>query len=399
MELTSDIKLAEQPIESCSGKDKVILLLVRDLLSLGWHFQTQNHNSFELIPPTSYSKDIIKKSMIFSRNERIKRDQKWIAEHLTEAQKNIASGEEVLNSAIQPRIEVCETEKQHNLFRILRYTWSSPSSDYVGRRIRILLRDDAIPGSPIIGIAALGSSIIHIPQRDKYIGWDIKTRTDKIASIMDAYVIGAMPPYSYLLGGKLVSYSLASNELRKIFKDKYCNAETIIKKRKISDLALIMTTSLYGKHSSQYNRLNFGNQPLYRNIGMTAGYGSLHISNETFKEMFKLVIENGLKVNNKFGDGPNWRMRVVRSACDLLGLDSDLILKHSFPRGLYLVPLASNWRKYLQGKNDILHYRNLPLDTLSQYWHERWFEMRKKNTEIIKEVRAFTPDQFSVKEI
>jgi len=399
LNLVADTEILNQPAESQPLAEKVILLLVRDLLGLGWQFQTTNHNSFEIIPPTAYSKDIIKKSMIFSRNERIKRDQFWISEHIVEAQKNLASGIDVLKSKIQPRIEVCETEKQHNLFRVLRYYWSSPASDYVGRRIRILLRDDALPESPIIGIAALGSSIIHIPRRDKYIGWDIKTRTNKIASIMDAYVIGALPPYSFLLGGKLVSYSLASNELRKIYKEKYRDAETIIKKRKISDLALIMTTSLYGNHSSQYNRLNYGKQPLYRNIGVTAGYGSLHISNETFKEMFKLVIERGITVTNKFGDGPNWRMRVIRSACDLLELDSDVILKHSFPRGLYLVPLATNWRKYLQGKSDVLEYRNLPLEILSQHWHDRWFAMRKSNPDIVKEVKAFTPDHFSIAEI
>ena len=83
-------------------------------------------------------------------------------------------------------------------------------------------------GNPIIGIAALGSSIIHIHDRDKWIGWDTKTRTNRIIYMMDAYIVGAMPPYNYLLGGKLISYILASNELRAIYKEKYANAKTII---------------------------------------------------------------------------------------------------------------------------------------------------------------------------
>src|SRR5436305_6758804 len=116
-------------------------------------------------------------------------------------QQNLASGEEVLRSAIKPVIEVCESKKQQDLFRILRYYWSSPYSEYVGRRIRLIMRDAALPSRPVIGIAALGSPIIHIPERDEWIGWDKVTRTKNLIYTMDAYVIGAIPLYKYLLGG------------------------------------------------------------------------------------------------------------------------------------------------------------------------------------------------------
>ena len=88
--------------------------------------------------------------------------------------------------------------------------------------------------------------------------------------MMDAYVIGAMPPYNYLLGGKLISYVIASDELRTIYKNKYAKVKTIIKKREASDLALLVTTSLYGRNSSQYNRLKYGKTLLYKPIGMTS---------------------------------------------------------------------------------------------------------------------------------
>ncbi len=252
-------------------------------------------------------------------------------------------------------------------------------------------------GSPTIGIAALGSSIIHIHDRDKWIGWNTKTRTNRIIYMMDAYVVGAMPPYNYLLGGKLISYILASNELRAIYKAKYTNVKTIIKNREASDLILIMTTSLYGQNSSQYNRLKYGKSLIYKPIGTTSGYGSLHISNETFEAMLQLAEENTCNISNRFGDGPNWRMRVIRSACDVLDLNSDVILRHSFKRGLFAIRLATNWKAFLEGQSQTPIYRNLPLSKLVTHWRNRWFNMRKQNDVVVQKVREFSPEQFNIK--
>jgi hypothetical protein len=387
--------LAEEdktPIE-----ERVTLLLIRDLLRLGWHIKSNSKKSLELLPPKSYGKEVIKEAMAYSRNEMIERNKSWIERHLDIARSNLAKGSDVLNSKICPRIEVCKTQNQHDIFRILRYYWSSPSSDYVGRRIRLLIRDDGINGSPVIGIAALGSSIIHIPDRDKWIKWDKQTRTDRIIYMMDAYVIGALPPYNHLLGGKLISYALASDELRVIYKNKYAESKTIIKKRIASDLALLVTTSLYGHNSSQYNRLKYGKTLLYKPIGVTSGYGSLHISNETFRAMLELAVNNECNTSNRFGDGPNWRMRVVRAACDILGFDSDVILKHSFQRGLFAVCLTRNWRKFLKGDSEIPMYRRMPLDDLVRYWRKRWLTMRIQNNKVVNQVSEFIPEHFVIK--
>ena len=242
----------------------------------------------------------------------------------------------------------------------------------------MLIRDDGIKGSPVIGIAALGSSIIHIPDRDKWIGWDTATRTERIIYMMDAYVLGALPPYNHLLGGKLLSYILASNEVREIYKSKYISSTTIIKQRKASDLVLIITTSLYGQHSSQYNRLKFNGALLYQPIGQTAGYGTLHISTETFNAMRQLLDSNNIHLSHKFGDGANWRMRMIRTACEAMGLDSETILRHSFKRGLFAIPLTENWKSFLNGTEEVPIFRDLPLDDLVDYWRVRWLEKRKK---------------------
>ena len=258
----------EAPLE-----ERVLLLLIRDLHRLGWRPVSNSNTSLELVPPDAYDKSVVRAAMSYSRNDVLDRNAPWIAKHIQLARSNLASGNDALNSKVIPRIEVCETQRQADIFRIFRYSWSSPSTDYVGRRIRVLIRDDGVKGSPVIGIAAIGSSLIHIPDRDKWIGWDTRTRTERIIYMMDAYVVGAVPPYNNLLGGKLVAYALASNELRELFRNKYAGTTTLIKNREASDLVLLATTSLYGQNSSQYNRLRYGKTLLYQPIGVTSGYG------------------------------------------------------------------------------------------------------------------------------
>lgn len=381
-------------IETQDSEEKVKLLLIRDLFWLHWNIE-KSRNKLMVSPPIYYDKEIIKQSMSISRREILNKNKEWIEKHIDLAKNNLAQGKDVLKSEISPRIEICKTQKQHNLFRIFRYYWSSPYSEYVGRRIRLLIRDDGIDGNPLIGIAALGSSIIHIPDRDRWIGWDKETRTNNIVYTMDAYVLGALPPYNYLLGGKLVSYILASNEIREIYKEKYKDKTTIIRGRKVDDLVCIFTTSLYG-NSSQYNRLRFKNRLLYIPIGYTSGYGTLHISNETFLVMHQLLVEKGIMITNRFGDGPNWRMRVIRVASDIIGFNSNILLQHSFRRGIYAVPLARNFRSFLLGKVDKPIYYNLPMQTLVKFWKERWLNMRKRNTNVIDKIVNFKPEDFGV---
>jgi hypothetical protein len=333
--------------------------------------------------------------MDVKRQEQIQKYSSWLNSHLHLAQANLAIGEHALESKIKPIIEVCETKEQFDLFRVCRFYWSSPYSEYVGRRIKLLIRDSSLPSHPLIGIAALGSSIIHIPKRDEWIGWDTKTRTRNLVYAMDAYVLGALPPYNYLLGGKLISYILASNEVREIFSRKYKGRITNISKRKANRLACIFTTSLYGK-SSQYNRLKIDDRLLYIPIGKTKGYGTLHLTDETFDAMRELLKTHNILVTNRFGDGPIWRMRVIRTASELLGFNPDFLLRHSFQRDIYAIPLAHNFREFLTGQHSKLNYFNYPLSSLVEYWQTRWLKQRKNNPEVRKNVLLFEPQDFSI---
>jgi hypothetical protein len=381
-------------IGSKSPEEKVRLLIVRDLMRLGWEI-TFKANSVLITPPAFYDKQIVKDSMQMKRQESLVKHAAWIKEHAELAQQNLANGNLVWESSIKPVIEVCETQKQLDVFRFFRFYWSSPYSEYVGRRIKLLIRDHALPQKPLIGIAALGSSIVHIPERDTWIGWDKKARTKNLVYAMDAYVLGALPPYNHLLGGKLISYLIASNEVREIYRRKYRGKVTNISKRTASRLACIFTTSLYGK-SAQYNRIKYDDDLLYIPIGKTKGYGTLHLTDETFDAMRDLLESRNILVTNRFGDGPVWRMRVIRTAADILGFDSDFLLKHSFQREIYAVPLAQNFKEFLQGKQKSLKYRNYPLKKLIGHWKKRWLHNRKNNADVKESVNSFRVEDFAI---
>jgi Druantia protein DruA len=377
-----------------SPEERVKLLIVRDLLRLGWEV-TFKAEEVLITPPSSYDKQVIRDSMQIKRKVALLKHAKWLEDHVDLARLSLGDGSEVWNSKINPVLEVCRTQEQLRLFRFFRFYWSSPYSEYVGRRIKLLIRDGALPRRPLIGIAALGSSIVHIPERDTWIEWNTDARTKNLVYTMDAYVLGAVPPYNHLLGGKLISYLIASTEVRQIFKRKYEGKVTNISKRKANRLACIFTTSLYGK-SSQYNRIKYNGELAYIPIGKTRGYGTLHLADETFEAMRDLLKVRNILVPNRFGDGPVWRMRVIRTAAELLNFESDFLLRHSFQRAIYAVPLAKNARKFLRGEAERLKYFNYSQVELTNHWRNRWLLPRKNNPDVQKKVLSFRAADFKI---
>ncbi len=375
-------------------EDRARLSIFLDLLSSGWT-PAPSAEAVQLIPPNLYTKEAVRSAMAAKRQELIDRDRPWIDGHLPTARENLASGLEALQSEVQPEIEVCRSRSQRDLFRVYRYYWSSPYSEYVGRRIRFIIRDGALSRRPVIGIAALGSSIIHMPARDDFVGWTAAERTNNIIKAMDAYVVGALPPYSDLLGGKLVAMLLGSNEVRDCYRRKYESATTVVRKRKESAIAALFTTSLFGR-SSQYNRLRCCSRSMWVHIGYTRGFGSLHISERTFRLCQELVLSDGCSPSYRFGAGPSWRVRLIRQAGRCLGIDADFLLRHSYRRGVYYLPMCSNALEVLRGETNDPVYFDRPLQHLVEHWRRRWLSPRRLRPEVQCKVSAFSPTDFVV---
>lgn len=98
---------------------------------------------------------------------------------------------EMLRSVVAPYVQAVETDavcpvtglKLIDIWRYFRHTWVSTYKSLPGRSMMLLVRDAAAPFHPVIGIAALGSSMAQQTERDEWIGWDsdtfIKTLADQ----------------------------------------------------------------------------------------------------------------------------------------------------------------------------------------------------------------------------
>lgn len=60
-----------------------------------------------------------------------------------------------------------------DIWRYFRYTWSIPYKTMPGRNLFYLVRDAEQPYHPIIGIFALGNSVLNLTVRDDEIGWTV----------------------------------------------------------------------------------------------------------------------------------------------------------------------------------------------------------------------------------
>lgn len=318
------------------------------------------------------SKEAIRQVQMKSRQESAEKE-RWILEELGERLiQEFAEGEEICPEQIDPEICFIDRSDSHEgyLFRMATLIWSIPVSQGYGRRMRFLIRDRA--NGKLIGLLALGSPVFNLSARDEWIGWSVADRRERLVNVMDAYVLGAVPPYSRLLGGKLVGALATSDEVQKRFQRRYGCRESVSGTVKNANLVLLTTTSALGQ-SSVYNRLRLRGIVEYERIGWTKGYGHFHIPNDTFQKMREVLEENQHKYasGHSFRDGPNWRIRVVRQALTEVGLDPEL-LNHGIEREVFGVPLVDNWRDYLCGEtNDTDVDRPSVLD-IAQAAKERW---------------------------
>jgi len=89
-------------------------------------------------------------------------------------------------------------------------------------------------------------------------------------------------------------------------------------------------------------------------------------------------------------------MRVIRTAADLLNINADFLLRHSFQRGIYVVPLANNFREFLNGIDEKLDNFDYPLSNLVDFWKKRWLFMRKENLKVRDQILRFKPELFDI---
>jgi hypothetical protein len=242
-----------------------------------------------------------------------------------------------------------------------------------------------------------------------------KAKGDRVGiAVADITVCGAVQPYNSILGGKLVAMLATSPEVVIEYRRRYSNAESEIASSmagrpivRTPTLVLLGTTSLYGVGSSQYNRIKIPCDRLggfpeevirYEELGHSEAFGTSQYAEETVDALVKLVQQsaNGQRVNSIFGEGVSPKLRKIRQGLDLLGLPSDLLLRHHRQRVVYAVSLVRNLPEHLLGIDPKPSYL-VPIKDgaaatahMAAWWRERWLHNRIRSDDILAEAARHT---------
>ncbi len=358
--------------------------ILKNLRMQGFNISKDNLISFSDNP----SKEEIRNLHKHSYTQKLVSEREFILKSFKQLESYFSDGTSVNPIKFNPVLYLVEPNSElSSLFRFATLLWSIPVSQGFGRRLRFIVLDEN--NGKLVGLFALGDPVFNLSVRDNWIGWDHKKRAERLYNVMDLYVVGAVPPYSQLLAGKLMAMLATSHYVRKIVWKKYNKSiPTINKQSKKPHLILLTTSSALGR-SSLYNRIVFCGRPLFTKIGQTSGWGHFHLSNGSFEQIreYLALIDHPINKSNRFGQGPNWKIRAIRTGLEKLGLPSNLLM-HGIKREVYIAPLAENYKEILIGQSDKPKYYEYETESLIDFFKHRWFIPRANRLNDFKKIKA-----------
>jgi hypothetical protein len=282
--------------------------------------------------------------------------------------KHFKTGAEIDPAQINPVLKVASTEGLWGeLFFVTRCLWSMPYNKGYGRRLRYVVYDEH--HEAVIGIIGLQSPPADLAVRDELFASPSDSKLSLVNATMDAYAVGAVPPYSSLLGGKLCAGMIATDTIRRGYWRQYANKQTEMCNANISQpLVGVTTTSAFGR-SSQYNRLKYKKRLLAESIGYTRGYGMLHLEH-TYDNACEYLRMIGKYTDAGYGNGPKVRWQNMTKALLAVGLPSSM-LRHGVLREVFLYRFVSDFDKGMAG-GAFGETLNLSEEDFGAFWRERW---------------------------
>lgn len=231
------------------------------------------------------------------------------------------------------------------------------------------------------------------------------------SEVADLSVCGAVAPYNMLIGGKLVTAVMASEEVREIYKQRYgkqvSEISSQIKGQRVqrsSDLKLLTTTALYGVGSNQYSSLTLRaskhseltSDLVWKKIDSSTGFTVTHISDETVQLMRTLgICEYGRRrINSVFGEGSSPRTRQIREGLNLLGINNSELLEQPNQKKVYGCELFPGAKGQLLGFDDIELSPSVGSNSvaaIAKGWTKRWLLPRIENQKTLDALADFKP--------
>ncbi len=199
------------------------ILILADLKRQGWRVRVQRGSVFVEAPTVEkdrfVEKDRVRRQELLKRDEQLRqpsvrrfiaemerprefagelvsiyslmRDGRELAKMLTDIALDDADARHAtLRSLIDPYVQIVHGRERcaytglrlMDIWRYFRHTWANQYTSTPGRSMCVLVRDRAAPFHPVIGIAALSSSVVQIRERDEWIGWQPVTAVAQMAS-------------------------------------------------------------------------------------------------------------------------------------------------------------------------------------------------------------------------
>lgn len=279
------------------------------------------------------------------------------------------NGRDIDPKKIKPSLRLVEARSAwEEIFKVVRHTWSIPYSKGYGRRMRFVVYDDY--HDAVIGIIGFQSPPADLACRDNLFRYPSEQKLNLVNRTMDVYTLGAIPPYSHLLGGKLVAGLVASDMVRQAYWRLYAGKRTVMQNEMIEQpLVAATTTSAFGR-SSIYNRLKFKDRLLAESIGYTKGYGTIHLEH-VYPDVVKMLKgELDDFVTGGYGNGPKIRWQHFTRALRALGLPSNYF-EHGLQREAFLFRLVENLEEGMAGGNFGKPIQ-LSVNDYADFWKERW---------------------------
>jgi hypothetical protein len=299
----------------------------------------------------------------------------WLQKHWPKYYGIFANPCDITPNDICPRLELVENQRQNDLFRIARLTWSLPYSRGYGRRLDYLLWDDN--NGKLMGVLGLQSAPLSLPARDRTFHIPYEQKIEIVNQTMDVYTLGALPPYSELLTGKLLVLAAASQDVRHDYERRYQGRITEMLSRVLpTSLIAVTTLSAFGR-SSLYNRVSKGFDGKHNvwaalSLGPCEGWGTFHFSDELYQNMkqFHQRLWPEKPVQG-FGTGPRIRQQIITRTLQELRLPRRFA-RHNIRREVFIISHIENLQAILAGAEEQPVYNDEPFSKLATFWKERY---------------------------
>ena len=324
-----------------------------------------------LVSSTPETKDDVRAVMAHRRLENLRR---YRPKLLAEQARAIALVRRVdYRRPLAPRL-VFVAPVDRPLWTYYRHILSSAPWTARPFRALFLFCVDAHTGG-ILGIVDLGADLHVLGPRDRWIGWDRAQKFRRLRNSVNAGTLIGVAPFGWLTGGKFMLEALATGFVADTWRRRYGD-----------EVALVLTTSLYGR-SSVYNRC-----PSFQYLGDTPGVGVFHIGDRDWHTLRDFLDVNRI-AQRAAGVSANRHNGLLKAAA-VLGVDLASVASHQ-PRGVYVSVPNLEAREFLKGTRDTLATSyTRSVESVADWWAARWWSMRQPK--LLDEIVGWDPDTLRV---